>query len=124
MEANNDERKDMETRVERDRDGTLRVSTVVALGVDRRELRIETKKSNGGRVKCGADVFTVSENGLVVYCRISFAGDRSGDYSKVLAAEAVRATEKNLRAVHAAGMEKFDAVMAEVRDWYGIKEAA
>jgi len=122
MEANNDERKDMETRVERDRYGKLSANTVVPLGVDRRELRIETYKTCNGRVKCNANVVTVEEHGYSH--RMSFAGDRSGDYSKVLAVEAVRATEKNLRAVHAAGMEKFDAVMAEVRDWYGIKEAA
>ena len=113
----------METRVERDRDGALRVSTVVDLGVGRRELRIETFKFSG-IIKCRASAVTVSEDGMGYSCRISYAGDRSGDYYKELARSGVRATEKNLRAVHAAGMEKFDAVMAEVRDWYGIKEAA
>jgi hypothetical protein len=97
----------METTIRRDYRGALRAETMIPLGVDRRELRITTSKGQRG-LSCHASVVQVSEDGQC----FSFA--MFSDYSKRLACDHnARATEKTVRAMHAAALAEIPAVLAE-----------
>jgi hypothetical protein len=103
--------------VKRSSRGELSAKTVVPLGFDRRELRIETSKSYNGGVDCSATCVQVDVDGFGYSCRLGLGGD--GDYSKRLVVERdMRATEKNIRKVHAAALAQLDQVLAEVRAKY------
>jgi hypothetical protein len=110
------------TTVKRSSRGELSAMTVVPLGFDRRELRVETSKSYNGGVDCSATCVQVDANGFGYSLRLGLGGD--GDYSKrLVVARGMRATEKNIRAVHAQALAQLDQVLAEVNAKY-TREAA
>lgn len=92
--------KNIATDISKDRQGITRALSVLPLGFDRRELRIETRKhSFRGGVYCSATVVQVSEDGRSYTHAMSYGA--AGDFSKTLAHEkAARATEKAIGTMH------------------------
>lgn len=101
----------------RDRRGEMSMVSNFPLGDGKRCLRVDTMKYYR-KIACVAQA--VNDTGDGCFSFMVFQ-----DYNKVLAvALDVRATEKAIRAVHAEGLTKVDAALAEARAMYGIKEEA
>lgn len=106
---------DYEISISRDSSNALQAKTTIPLAQDRRELRITTSKNTSrGGIGTHASVVQVSEDGRL-YSHMLFQ-----DYSKQIARDAKgRATEKNIRAMHALALESLPAILAEVTAQYG-----
>jgi hypothetical protein len=101
--------------VTRNRFGDLKVETRIPLGSDNRELRISTDKTQGYGVICRAMVVTVHADHFTH--AYGLAG--GGDWSRRLAQEPkMRATEKNLVALHERCTADEATLLAEARAHY------
>ena len=107
----------METKLSRDRDGKLQAETRIPLGFENRELRIETSKHYSGGTATTAKVVEVTESGFRF--AIGIGGSGKGDYSKTIAHERCRATEKAIERLHHKALAQQYAIEAEARAHYG-----
>ena len=114
----------MDTTVRRSQYGDLFAETVVPLGADRRELRIDTRKGFRG-LRTSATVVQVSEDGRS-FTHAMGLGTGLGDFSRTLRQQdpKVRATEKAIRSLHADALTEIDATLAAARAHYAAKVPA
>lgn len=106
------------TTVDRNMRGELRARSVVALGFDRRELHIETRKGGRG-VSCDASVMQRTEDGRGLTHAFAFGGE-GDDFRRTLASDPkARATEKALATMHAAALVNLADVVAAACAHYG-----
>jgi hypothetical protein len=111
-----------ETIVKRTMHGDLQAETRIPLGFDNKELRITTSKWGGGKVTARASVVTITDVGYTF--AIGIFGSGKGDYSKTVAWEQTRATEKAIRRVHAQALAQAYGIEAEARAHYAPKVPA
>ena len=111
----------MQTTISRDREGKLRALTIIDLGSERRQLRIETSKcSFKPGVETGATVVQASEDGLSYTHSFSFGGE--GDFSRRLCHNAaLRGTERAISAQHQSVLAGVDAIIAAAKAHYATK---
>lgn len=102
--------------------GPLQLSTVIALGADRREMEIRTYKQDaGGTLVCRVTVSQVSECGAFRSHVIGFGKD--GDFSCRHGVAKARATPKALYGLHQAALNDTEALLAAAREHYAQKAA-
>ena len=104
--------------------GELFAETVIPMGADRRELRIDTRKGFRG-LRTSATVVQVSEDGRSHTHAMGLGSRMTGDYSERIEEcdRSVRATEKTIRAMHERARLQADAILARARDWYAVQAA-
>lgn len=96
-------------------DKTLRIETTIPLGLGRRELHVTTMKGSRG-LRCSVQCVEMDPDGR------SFRFIVFGDFNKLLVTDPKeRATEKNLRRMHAEGMASIEVTLAEARAFYAAK---
>lgn len=107
----------METKVTRSIRGELQALTTIPLfEVGDRVLQVTTFKSSPGIV-CDAQVVQ-EHDGMITFVIFQ-------DYHKTLVRDrTARATEKNIRSVHAQGLAGIEAVLAEARQQYAVSTLA
>ena len=102
--------------------GDLFAETVIPLGTDRRELRIDTRKGFRG-LRTSATVVQVNEDGRSYTHAIG--ARMTGDFSERIEEcnRSVRATEKTIRAMHERARLQADEIMTRARAWYAEQAA-
>lgn len=94
----------------------LKAKSAIPLGIERRELRIETQKRSRG-LSAHASVVQVSADGL------SFTWAPFSDFSESVEADpSARCTEKAIRAMHERALAKLPALIARAAKHYAPSE--
>ena len=104
----------METYITRDYRNVLKAETKLPLQ-EKQVLHIHTYKDSKGALVTFASVHTVEGNMLTHRC--------FRDYSKCMAREDVRCTEKNVRAQHDRVLAAIDTITADVQRHYASEPA-
>lgn len=108
-----------EYAIRRDNSGSLRATTVIPFGYDRRELRITTYKRSTGGLVTSAQAVEVDPDGR------SFRFTLFQDFNKVMLFSGLaRCTERNIREMHELALRQADAVLAEAKAKHPAKEVA
>ena len=82
-----------------------------------------TSKDGHGGLKTTASVSQLSEDGTSRTHAIGF-GSPSGDFWRTVEHEReARCTERNVRAIHARALERFDTIKQQALDHYAARKA-